>query len=158
MTVALIAAHDPDLVIGKGGELPWHYTDDLKYFKRTTMGHPIVMGRKVFEELDEQPLPGRKNVVLSRIKKYEHVDTFTSIDEALDHLKDHDVVFIIGGGEIYSQTISKADKLFITEIHERYEGDTYFPEYRDKIGTVWREIKREDQGPLSFVVYEKIKN
>jgi len=158
MTIALIAAHDPDLVIGKEGGLPWHFSDDLKYFKRTTMGHPIVMGRKVFEELDEQPLPGRKNIVLTRTKKYGKVDTFTSIGEALDHLKDHDIVFIIGGGEIYRQTISMADKLFITEIHERYEGDTYFPEYRDKIGTVWREIKREDRGPLSFVVYERMKN
>lgn len=156
MTLALIVAHDPDLVIGKDGTLPWHYPEDLKYFKHTTMGHPLLMGRGVFEELDEKPLPGRENVVLSRTRTYDHVPTFSSIDEALDYLRLADVVFIIGGGEIYRQTLSKTDKLFVTEIHETFEGDTYFPEYRNDIGSVWKEIKREDHPDLSFVVYKRI--
>lgn len=158
MTLALIAAHDANLVIGKDGELPWHYPEDLKYFKRITMGNPVLMGRGVFESIDEEPLPGRENVVLSRSRNYDEVRTFSSIDEALGYLKDNnnDIVFCIGGGEIYRQLLHRADKLFITEIHESFEGDTYFPEYRDEIGSTWKEVKREDKQGLSFVVYERI--
>lgn len=156
MTIALIVAHDPNLVIGKEGTLPWHYSEDLKYFKRITMGHPIVMGRGVFEELNEKPLPGRENIVLSRSKAYDHVPSFNSIPAALEYLKGNDLVFIIGGGEVYRQLLPDADKLFVTEIHEPFEGDTFFPEYRGDIGSVWKEIKREDRSELSFVVYERL--
>ena len=158
MILALIVAHDPNLVIGKGGSLPWHYSDDLKYFKKTTMGYPMLMGRTVFEDLNEKPLPGRENVVLSRSREYQHVPTFSSIKAALEYLRDEAIVFVIGGGEIYRQLLPRADKLFVTEIHQPYEGDTFFPEYRDEIGTTWSEIKREDKNELSFVVYERIKN
>ena len=156
MTLALIAAHDPNLVIGNEGELPWHYSEDLKYFKRTTMGHPILMGRTVFEELNEKPLPGRENIVLSRSREYEQVPTFSSINQALDYLKDEEIVFCIGGGNVYQQMLPMADKLFITEIHQSYKGDTYFPEYRDKIGSTWIEIKREAHAGLTFLVYNRI--
>lgn len=156
MTLALIVAHDPNLVIGKDGTLPWHYSEDLKYFKKITMGHPLLMGRGVFEELNEKPLPGRENIVLSRSRTYDHVPTFSSIEDALKYLKRSEIVFVIGGGDVYRQTIAYADKLFVTEIHETYDGDTYFPEYREEIGSVWREIKREDHPDISFVVYERI--
>lgn len=156
MTLAIIVAHDPNLVIGKDGDLPWHYSEDLKYFKRTTMGYPMLMGRGVFESLKEKPLPGRENIVLSRTHNYEQVPTFSSIDAALSYLEDEEIVFCIGGGEIYKQILPKTDKLFVTEIHSPYEGDTYFPEYRAEIGSTWREIKREDQPDLSFVVYERM--
>ena len=156
MTLAAIVAHDPNLVIGKDGDLPWHYSEDLKYFKRTTMGHPLIMGRVVFEELGEKPLPGRENIVLSRSRNYDHVPTFSSFDDAVEYVQDEELVFLIGGGEIYRQFLGRADKLYVTEIHQEYEGDTYFPEYRDEIGNTWREIKREDRPELSFVVYERI--
>lgn len=156
MTLAAIVAHDPNLVIGKEGDLPWHYSEDLKYFKQTTMGCPLIMGRVVFEELGENPLPGRDNIVLSRSRNYDHVSTFSSFDEALEHVKDEELVFLIGGGEIYRQFLDRCDKLFVTEIHQEYEGDTYFPEYRDEIGETWREIKRDDREELSFVVYERM--
>lgn len=156
MTLAAIVAHDPNLVIGKDGDLPWHYSEDLKYFKRTTMGHPMIMGRVVFEELDG-PLPGRENIVLSRSRNYDHVPTFSSFDEAIDYVKDKDLVFLIGGGEVYRQFLDQCDKLYVTEIHQEYEGDTYFPEYRDEISSTWKEIKREDKEELSFVVYERIR-
>jgi len=155
--LAIIVAHDPNLVIGKDGDLPWHYTEDLAYFKKTTMGHPLLMGRRVFEELNEKPLPGRKNIVLSRSRTYDHVPTFASIDEALEYLKNEEIAFCIGGGEIYRQILPRADKLFVTEIHQEYEGDTYFPEYRDQIGSAWKEIKRESRQALDFVVYERIR-
>lgn len=157
MNLAIIVAHDPNLVIGKDGSLPWHYPEDLKFFKRTTMGHPLLMGRGVFEELNEKPLPGRENVVLSRSRTYDHVPTFSSIEDALEYLSDEDVVFVIGGGEIYRQLMPEADLLYVTEIHQEFEGDTYFPEYRDDIGTIWKEIKREDLQELSFILYERIK-
>jgi dihydrofolate reductase len=156
MTLAAIVAHDPNLVIGKDGDLPWHYSEDLKYFKRTTMGHPLIMGRVVFEELDEKPLPGRENIVLSRSKSYDHVPTYSSFDDAIESVKDEEVVFLIGGGKIYSQFLDRVDKLYVTEIHQEFEGDTHFPEYRDEIGTVWKEVMREDNQDLSFVVYKRI--
>lgn len=156
MTLAAIVAHDPNLVIGKDGDLPWHYSEDLKYFKRTTMGHPLIMGRVVFEELGENPLPGRENIVLSRSRTYDHVPTFPSFDDAIEHVQDQDLAFLIGGGEIYRQFLGRCDKLFVTEIHQQYEGDTYFPEYRDEIGTTWKEVSRKDGDELSFVVYDRI--
>jgi dihydrofolate reductase len=156
MTLAAIVAHDPNLVIGKDGDLPWHFSEDLKYFKRTTMGHTLIMGRIVFEELGENPLPGRENIVLSRSRNYDHVPTFSSFDNVLEYVKDEELVFLIGGGEIYRQFLNRCDKLFVTEIHQEYEGDTYFPEYRDDIGTTWKEIKRDEREELSFVIYERM--
>lgn len=156
MKLSIIVAHDPNLVIGKDGSLPWHFPEDLKFFKKTTMGHPILMGRGVFEEIGEKPLPGRENVVLSRSKNYDHVPTFNSIDAALEYLSDEEHVFIIGGGEIYRQTINQVDELIVTEVKERYEGDTFFPEYRDEIGDVWKEMWRESHQKFDFVQYEKI--
>lgn len=156
MKLSIIVAHDPNLVIGKDGELPWHFKEDLKFFKKTTMGSPILMGRGVFEELNEKPLPGRENVVLSRSRSYDHVPTFNSIDEAFSYLSDHERVFIIGGGEIYKQTIDQVDELITTQIKKQYDGDTYFPEYRDNIGEVWGEVWREEHEEFSFVKYKRI--
>lgn len=156
MKVSIIAAHDPNLVIGKDGGLPWHYKEDLQFFKKTTMGLPILMGRGVFEELSEKPLPGRENVILSRSKKYEHVKTCTSIEDAFHYLSEEERIFIIGGGDIYQQTLDKTDELIITEVHKEYNGDTFFPEYRDEIGTTWQEIWREDHKEFSFIKYKRM--
>lgn len=157
MILSIIAAHDPNLLIGNNGGLPWHYSEDLKFFKKTTMGFPLIMGRVVFEELNEKPLPGRKNIVLSRSKNYPHVDTYTGIDQALQNVQDEEKVFIIGGGEIYRQTIDIADELIITEIKKEYSGDTYFPEYRNEIGSVWKENWEEDHPEFTFKKYKRIK-
>lgn len=152
MMLTLIAAHDPNLVIGKDGGLPWRYPEDLKHFKETTLGHPIIMGRGVFEELNEIPLPGRRNIVLSTTRSYDNVDTFTSLEDALDDV-DAGEVFIIGGGVLYRETLENADKLIITLIHKEFDGDTFFPEYRDDIGETWKEVSREDGDELSFITY-----
>lgn len=154
MKLVIIVAHDRNLVIGKDGKLPWHIPEDLKHFKKTTSGCPVLMGRGVFEELGEKPLPNRKNVVLTS-RSYDHVAHFDSIEKALHHLRDEPVVFIIGGGEIYRQMIPMADKMIITEVHENYEGDTFFPEYRPDIGKTWLETSREDHNGYSFVEYER---
>jgi len=157
MKLSMIAAHDPNLVIGKDGELPWNYPEDLKFFKRTTMGKPLLMGRVVFEELNEKPLPGREAIILSKSKEYSHVPTFKNIESALDYLSDKDQVFVIGGGEIYRQILDLADELIITEIHQAYDGDTYFPEYRDEIGSTWEEVFRDERDDFSFVKYGRIR-
>lgn len=156
MKLILIAAHDPNLVIGKDGNLPWHYSEDLKFFKKITMGCPLLMGRVVFEELNEKPLPGRENVVLSRSKEYNHVPTFSSIDDALEYLQNKEKVFVIGGGKVYKQMIDIADQLIITEIKQEYEGDTWFPDYRNDIGSTWKESWREDHDEYSFVKYYRV--
>jgi len=156
MIKTIVAAHDPNLVIGKEGGLPWRYPEDLKHFKKTTLNHTIIMGRGVFEELNEIPLPGRKNVVLSTTKTYDKVDTYTSLEAALDASNGNDEeVFIIGGGVLYRDAMDVADKMIITEIHTEYEGDTFFPEYRDEIGSGWIEIDREDNDELSYVTYHR---
>lgn len=156
MRLIIVAAHDPNLVIGKDGTLPWHYSEDLRFFKKTTMGAPILMGRGVFEELNEKPLPGRRNVVLSRIRSYDNVETFSSIEEALNHLAEEEQIFVIGGAQVYNQLLNNADEMMITEIKKEYEGDTYFPEYRDEIGKVWRESWREEHKEMAFVRYKRI--
>lgn len=109
MIKTIVAAHDPNLVIGKEGGLPWRYPEDLKHFKKTTLGHTIIMGRGVFEELNEIPLPGRTNVVLSTTRSYENVDSYDSLKEALNAC-DEDEVFIIGGGVLYRDALDIADK------------------------------------------------
>lgn len=154
MTLTIVVAHDPNLVIGKEGGLPWRYPEDLKHFKETTMGGTMIMGRGVFEELNEIPLPGRKNIVLSRTKTYENVDTYTSLQIALDEL-DEDEVFIIGGGVLYRDALPEADKMIVTQVNKEYEGDTYFPEYRDDIGEIWIETDRRETDELTFLVYKR---
>lgn len=156
MTITLVAAHDPNLVIGKDGGLPWRYPEDLKFFKQTTWGGTIIMGRGVFEELNHIPLPGRRNLVLSTTRKFDEAETFHSIEDALAAVTDNEA-FIIGGGTIYRQTIGMADKLIITEIHKNYDGDTFFPEYRNGIGEVWEEETRENREEISFVTYKRIR-
>jgi len=153
----IITAHDPNLVIGKDGALPWRIPEDLQHFKKTTLGFPVLMGRGVFEELNEKPLPGRENFVLTS-RNYEQVTTFKSIPEAVKSLKEDgfEKVFIIGGGKIYSQMMDYADALIITEIHQEYDGDTFFPEYRHTIGEKWKEVSREDFEKFSFVEYERL--
>ena len=155
MKLTLVAAHDPNLVIGKAGQLPWHYSEDLKHFKRTTTGKTIVMGRGVFEELNEKPLPNRTNIVLSSSKTYDNVSTFSSLESALNTIEEEEV-FIIGGGVLYKYALPKADRLIITQVKKEYDGDTYFPEYRDKIGVEWKETSREETEDLVFLEYERV--
>lgn len=160
MIISLIAAHDKNLVIGHQGDLPWHFSEDLAFFKRTTMGHPVLMGRGVFESLNEKPLPGRRNMVLSRSREYPEADVevFRSINEALEKLEGEEKVYVLGGGEIYQQMMDRADELVITEIPGTYDGDTWFPEYRQDVGSHWREVWSETSGDLRFVRYERVRD
>ncbi|MEQ8579360.1 MAG: dihydrofolate reductase [Balneola sp.] len=154
MTLTIVVAHDPNLVIGKEGGLPWRYPEDLKHFKQTTLGGTMIMGRGVFEELNEIPLPGRKNIVLTRTKTYDNVDTYTSLQIALDEL-DEEEIFIIGGGVLYRDALPMADKMIVTQVNKEYDGDTYFPEYRGDIGKIWIETDRRETDDLTFLVFER---
>lgn len=154
--LTIIVAHDENLLIGKKGGLPWHISEDLKHFKRNTLGKPVLMGRKVFEEVGEKPLPNRRNIVLTR-RKYDQVETAASIEEALKMAEGAAEIMIAGGGEIYRQMLDHADRMLVTLVNGVYEGDTYFPEYRHNIGKEWAEVKREQRQGFSFITYQRIK-
>lgn len=159
MSISIVAAVSKNNVIGKENALPWYLPDDLKHFKDVTIGKPCLMGKHTFDSIMKRlgkPLPERKNVVVSRDPNFQAPEgavVFRSLDEALRGLKNEPEVMVIGGGQIYSQLINKADKLILTEVHKEIDGDVLFPEY-DK--NQWREIKREDRDGFSWVEYERI--
>lgn len=141
--ISFVVAMDESGVIGKNNQLPWHLPRDLQHFKRVTMGKPIIMGRKTFESIG-RPLPGRENIVLTRNQNW-HVDgctVFHSQDQLLDYLtkKADEEICVIGGSEIFRMFRDQVDKLYVTIIHHRFEGDTYFPELD---WTCFEEISRE---------------
>jgi len=154
MKLIIIAALNNKRVIGKDGKIPWHVSEDLKRFKRLTLGHVVLMGRKSFESLGK-PLPGRRNVVLTS-RKITGVETFTSIDAALAALKDQGKVYVIGGGEIFKLFLERADEMCLTLIDNNIEGDTFFPRYDHLIGTKYRLIKEEKHEGYSFKDYSRI--
>jgi dihydrofolate reductase len=149
VSVTIIAAIAPDGTIGHQGRLPWHLREDLQYFKAVTMGHPIIMGRKTYESIGK-PLPGRRNIVLTRGPVVVGVECFSDLDAALKTCGD---VFIIGGADVYRQALLLADKLLLTEIHARHSGDTKFPAY-DR--TQWQETARVTGADCDFVEYQRI--
>lgn len=153
-----IAAMTSDRVIGMNNTLPRHLPDDMKRFKDLTTWHTVVMGRKTYESLPEhfRPLPKRKNIVISRstTTSYpEEVSLFHSIQEFLKRYADHthEIVYIIGGSQIYNYFLSLCDKLYISELKEIYAWDTYFPEFSDK----FVEYSREKFPDYDFVIYQK---
>lgn len=129
--ISFLVAMDDKRVIGRENQLPWHLPEDLKYFKRVTMGHPIAMGRKTHESIG-RVLPGRENIVITRQPDYQSdgCTVFTSIEDFVGDCRSRDEeIFVIGGAEIFKETFPFADRLYITEIHEEFAGDTYFPEF-----------------------------
>jgi dihydrofolate reductase len=149
MTIAIIAAVADDGTIGHAGQIPWHISDDLKRFKRLTLGHPVIMGRKTFASIGK-PLPGRCNLILTRHPT--GPDQFASLEAALQSCRD-EMVFVIGGAEVYRAALPVAGKLYLTEVRQQPAGDTKFPEY-DR--AQWREVAREDHDGFSFVDYERV--
>lgn len=130
MSVSMIAAVGKNLELGKNNDLIWHFKEDMKFFKDTTMGHTVVMGRKTFESLPKA-LPGRNNIVISSNAEYQAqgATVVTSVEEALQ-IADNEEVFVIGGGKIYAEFLPYADKLYLTEIDAECEdADTYFPQF-----------------------------
>ena len=133
MLVSLIVAVAENNVIGKKGQLPWHMPTDMKYFRDTTMGHCIIMGRKNFDSIPDKyrPLSGRTNIIVTHKKDYSAPGCIVvnSIEESLEKAKQQNEseAFIIGGGEIFSQSMHLADKIYLTRIHANFDGDVFFP-------------------------------
>lgn len=142
MIVALIVAMAENRVIGRAGGLPWHLPKDLRHFKRLTVDHTVIMGRKTFEEI-KQPLANRRNVAISRDPSFQPrgVTVVPSLEEALALGATEDAVFVIGGGEIFRLALPRADRLYLTLVHAKVEGDTFFPPFDL---TAWALEEEED--------------
>ncbi|WP_250534429.1 dihydrofolate reductase [Caballeronia sp. AZ10_KS36] len=161
-TLTLIVARARNGVIGRDNQLPWRLPEDLAFFKRTTMGAPIIMGRKTHESIG-RPLPGRRNIVVTRdaSRRFEGCDTVTGIDEALALATADGAAeaFLIGGAQLYGDAIDRADKLIVTEIDADFDGNTHFPA---PDASQWREVSRErhraaapNDFEFAFVTYER---
>ena len=150
----LIVAYDRNRLIGKDGGLPWRYPEDLKYFKHTTMGHPIIHGRKSYEDVGK-PLPGRPNIILTRQLGYEAAGCAIAhnLDQALRLAQQYEAVpFILGGAVRFREALPRITRLYVTEIDAEHEGDTYFPEIDE---SAYTEIRRRSEGLLTFRVLDR---
>ena len=147
----MIVARSRNHVIGRDNQMPWKISADLQFFKRVTMGHPVVMGRKTWESIG-RPLPGRRNIVVSRNTQLQltGAEVAGSLDEALDRLSESSRVFVIGGEQLFKQAFGKADRLYITEIEMDVEGGDTFFEVPDQAS--WKEIERTpgSEGDITF--------
>ena len=142
--VCLIVAVADNGIIGRDGGLPWHLPDDLRRFKAVTSGHPIIMGRLTYESIG-RPLPGRRNIVLSRDPEYRPagVEMTGSFQAALAATADDEVVFVIGGAALFAETLPMADRIYLTRVHAAIEGDVWFPELDPQR---WRLVSEELHG------------
>jgi dihydrofolate reductase len=140
--LSLIVAMDDNRLIGSNNNLPWQLPADLAFFKRTTMGKPIIMGRKTFASIG-RPLPGRRNIVITRDPAFSAAgcEITNGIQAALALCSEVEEAMLIGGASLYEQTIDQATQLYITRIHHSFEGDTWFPEFDLQ---VWKQASRED--------------
>ena len=155
--ISLIVAHDLNRVIGYENEMPWHLPSELQYFKKMTMGKPMIMGRKTFESIG-RPLPGRRNIVITRNTNYsaDGIEVVGSLDEALQLVQDVPEIMIIGGAQIFEQAMAIADKLYITLINHEFNGDTYFPQYEEWQLTSSSEPINTDNGyTFQYCIFEK---
>ncbi|MCL9775135.1 type 3 dihydrofolate reductase [Vibrio methylphosphonaticus] len=158
MIISMIAAMASNRIIGKDNQMPWHLPADFMWFKKCTMGKPVIMGRKTYDSIG-RALPGRRNIVVTRDETLtiNGVDTVTSLDAALALVHDEAEVMIIGGGAFYQHCLPMANKLYLTFIEAKIDGDTQFPEW----GSEWLETYREaftadekNQYDMNFVVLE----
>lgn len=157
--IYLVAAVAANGIIGVNGRLPWHFPEELRHFKRLTMGHPLIMGRRTWESLG-RPLPGRENIVVTRTPGYEApgAAVASSLDGAIALCVGEPVAFVIGGTQLFEAALPLARGLVLTEIQRDYAGDTWFPAY-DR--SQWRETQREahaaaDGTRFDYVLYERI--
>ena len=167
MNISIIVAASLNNVIGKDNTLIWHLPADMKYFKEKTSGHCIITGRKNYESIPEKyrPLPNRTNIVITRQKDYQAPGAIvvSSLKEAIEKAKEieKETIFIIGGGEIFTQSLDIADTIFLTRIHENFEGDVFFPELNLN---QWKEVYKSDcesdeknKYDYSFIILERLK-
>ncbi|MEC9152095.1 MAG: dihydrofolate reductase [Pseudomonadota bacterium] len=164
-TLCLICAMARNRVIGRNGDLPWQLPADLRHFKSVTMGKPIIMGRKTFESIG-RPLPGRKNIVVTRRANFvsdgvlisNNLTAAIALGKAIASEDNVDEIMVIGGGEIYAKALSDADRLYLTEVHADIDGDTFFPALDRGL---WREKSRNshaadgDKPGFDFILLER---
>jgi len=166
MIISLIWAMADNRVIGIKNRLPWKLPADMKWFRQNTMGKPIMMGRLTFESFGAKPLPGRRNIIISRDANYRsdfkegEIEVFTSIESALEALKGTDEVMIIGGMSLYEQALPIANRLYMTLVHAEVEGDAWFPEFSmdEWIQTNRIDCDADESNPYSysFITLDKI--
>lgn len=151
--VTLLAAIGQNLVIGREGQMPWHLPADLRHFKQTTMGHPMVMGRKTFDAIG-RALPGRRTIVVTRQPGWQHADVETahSLPEALALAGPADEVFVVGGGQLYREAMPYAQRMVLSLVPSAPEGDTFFPEWDRR---EWREAARSQEDGFELVTYDR---
>ena len=160
MQVSLIVAMSENRVIGVENGLPWHLPEDLRHFKRVTSGHPVIMGRKTFESIG-RPLPKRTNIVLTRQKDYcfDGVEVFASVEDALTwtrkNVPEEEEVFFIGGEEIFRQVLPFANRIYLTVIHKKIDGDAFFPEFDQGLFEVISQKNGSGELPHTYYLYEK---
>ncbi|MFI5391065.1 MAG: dihydrofolate reductase [Bacteriovoracales bacterium] len=157
--ISLVVAMGPNREIGSNNQIPWKLSEDLKNFKKTTLGHHILMGRKTFESIGK-PLPGRINLILSRNKDFQVKDCITvrSIDEAINYArsKGEYELMVIGGAEIYKEALPHAKRIYLSQVEFSGSADTYFPEFNEKNWKVISEIKHSgDSIPWTFRIIER---
>lgn len=160
--ISLVVAVAENNVIGKDNKLLWHLPNDLKFFKNTTWGMPVIMGRKTFDSMGK-PLVGRRNIVITRQSgwKQEDVSVVGSLEEAIDAVRKTDALegYIIGGGQVYEQSISLADKIYLTRVHTAIEGDTFFPsidtEIFSLVSSLPFEADEKHAFPYTFEIWER---
>lgn len=157
--LSIIAAISENRVIGNAGKIPWHLKDDWRRFKERTLGHVIIMGRKTYESIG-RPLPGRTNIVITRDTGREIPGCVVvgSLAEALERARaiETEEVFICGGGQIYAEALSQADRLYLTVVHAIMDGDAFFPEYAEEFGKVVESEDFEESGyRLTYLTLEK---
>lgn len=150
--VTMIAAVGRNGVIGDGLTMPWHLSEDLKFFKRTTMGHPMVMGRRTFDSMGA--LPGRRSIVVTRQHDWAApgVEVAHSLPDALALVADAEQVFVVGGGEVYRQAMAYAARLLVTEVDQSPDGSVTFPQI-DLAD--WTETARDEHPGFAWVTYER---
>jgi len=160
--ISLIAAIAENGVIGKDNKLPWHLPADLQFFKKTTFGHPIIMGRKNFESINSKPLRGRVNIVLTKNPNFAvyNVLKASSLKEAFEisQKMGTNECFVIGGAEVYKEALPFCQKLYITRVHGIFEGDTYMPEFENgfrKISNMFVSKDEKNKFDYSFQIWLK---
>jgi dihydrofolate reductase len=149
--IAIIAAVALNRGIGKDGRMPWHLPEDLRHFKQLTMGHVVLMGKNTWHSLGK-PLPGRRNVVLTRNPPV-GVESYPSLGAALDALKQEERIFVIGGGNVYAQLLPRADELYLTVVEREVDADTFFPPYASLLETGFVLRRSEPRDGFRFEEY-----
>ena len=160
--VSIIVAVAQNGTIGDKNALLWHIKEDMRFFRTTTSGHAVIMGRKTFESLGSKPLPKRTNIVITRQDvEFEGALTAHSLQEAIAMAEGDEEIFIIGGAQIYAQALECADRLYLTLVERDYEGDTSFPEidyrYWQLVAEQRHERGEEYEYPFSFLTFDKVK-